>query len=96
MTLTTAQAAKVAADEAAIAAEVAAFEEANRRTAPETQEENLARATAYRMPGGAMPDGLVITENVDGREQVINKSRGNALRQIGCGVSRWTGRAVKD
>jgi hypothetical protein len=62
----------------------------------ETQEENYARAAAYRMANGSLPDGLVITENVDGRELVIVKSRANALRQIKFGLSRFTGRVVKD
>jgi hypothetical protein len=62
----------------------------------ETQEENYARAAAYRMPNGSNPDGLVITEDVDGFARIITKSRTNALRQIKLGLSRFTGKVVKD
>jgi hypothetical protein len=73
------------------------FEEDDDNQRPnETREQNYARAAAVRMAGGSLPDGLAITEIVDGREQVVVKSRGNALRQIQYGQSWYVGRAVKD
>jgi hypothetical protein len=48
------------------------------------------------LPGGALPDGLEITEIVDGREQLVIKSRGNALRQIQYGLSRFVDRVAHD
>lgn len=98
MTLTATQQAKVTADLAAVQAEIAAFEQANAAAAAheETQQENYDRAESTRTPGGSLPDGLAITEIVNGERQVVIKSRSNALRQIQGGVSRYVGRYVKE
>lgn len=97
MALTAAQQAEIASDFAAVEAKRQAFEKANSVAAAheETQEENYARAAAVRENGGTFPDALAITEIVDGKIQIVYKSRGNALRQIQAGVSRFVGGHVK-
>lgn len=51
-------------------------------------DEEYERAVAARDPDGRFPEALHITEVVDGRVVEVNKSRGNALRQIKYGMSR--------
>lgn len=63
--------------------------------AEETQEENYLRAAAVRAPDGSWPEGLAITEIIDGKVQAIVKSRANALRQIKYGLSRYLDSYVK-
>lgn len=97
MALTAAQQTEIANDLAAVEAKRQAFEKANSVVAAheETQDENYARAEAVRENGGTLPDGLSITEVVNGQRQVVVKSRGNALRQIKAGVSRFVGGHVR-
>lgn len=82
---------------AAILAQLAEqFAKEDETAVPETQEQNYARAAAVRVAGGSLPDGLAITEIVNGEVREVVKSRGNALRQIQAGISRYVGRYSKD